>query len=56
MTQDQYIIKRKQNILEFGETQSDISEACRKLDVSRQHHYDINWTLQKEGLEGGFLE
>jgi len=41
MTQDQYVIRRKLNILELGETLGNISEACRKLGVSRQHHYDI---------------
>ena len=37
MTQDQYVIRRKLNILELGETLGNISEACRKLGVSRQH-------------------
>ena len=41
MTQDKYVIRRKLNILELGETLVNISEACRKLGVSRQHHYDI---------------
>ena len=31
MTQDQYVIRRKLNILELGETLGNISEACRKL-------------------------
>ena len=41
MTQDQYVIRRKLNILELGETLGNISEACRRLNISRQHHYDI---------------
>ena len=52
MTQDQYVIRRKLNILELGETLGNISEACRKLGVSRQHHYDIKSALEEEGLEG----
>lgn len=52
MTQNQYIIRRKLNILELGATLGNISEACRKLGVSRQHHYDIKTALAEEGLEG----
>jgi molybdenum-dependent DNA-binding transcriptional regulator ModE len=35
MTQSQYAIRRKLNILELGETLGNISDACRKLGVSR---------------------
>ena len=52
MTQSQYLIKRKLNILELGATLCSISEACRKLGVSRQHYYDIKSALEEEGLEG----
>jgi len=52
MTQSQYIIKRKLNILEFGQTLGNISEACRKLGISRQHYYDIKQAIDEEGLEG----
>jgi transposase len=52
MTQKQYVIRRKLNILELGETLGNISEACRKLGVSRQHHYDIKSAIEEEGLEG----
>jgi transposase len=52
MTQAQYIISRKVNILELGEKLGNISEACRKLGVSRQHFYDIKSTLEEEGIEG----
>ena len=52
MTQAQYIIGRKVNILELGEKLGNISEACRKLGVSRQHFYDIKSTLEEEGIEG----
>ena len=52
MTQSQYVIRRKLNILALGETLGNISEACRKLGVSRQHHYDIKTALEEEGLEG----
>lgn len=54
MTQRQYIIDRKANILELGRTLGNISEACRKLGVSRQHYYDIKKTIEEEGLEGLF--
>ena len=49
MTQQQYIIGRKLNILELGKTLGNISEACRRLGVSRQHYYDIKQTIEEEG-------
>jgi len=52
MTQSQYIINRKLNILDLGNTLGNISEACRKLGVSRQHYYDIKQAIAEEGLEG----
>jgi transposase InsO family protein len=52
MTQAQYIINRKLNILELGQTLGNISEACRKLGVSRQHYYDIKQAIEEEGLQG----
>lgn len=52
MTQQQYIIGRKLNILELGKTLGNISEACRRLGVSRQHYYDIKQTIEDEGLDG----
>ena len=52
MTQSQYVIRRKLNILELGETLGNISEVCRKLGVSRQHYYDIKPVIEEEGLEG----
>ena len=29
-----------------------ISEACRRIGVSRQHYYDIKNALAEEGIEG----
>lgn len=52
MTQQQYIINRKLNIMELGSTLGNISEACRRLGVSRQHYYDIKQAIEEEGLEG----
>lgn len=52
MTQQQYIIERKLNIVELGETLGNISEACRRLGVSRQHYYDIRDAISQEGLAG----
>lgn len=52
MTQSQYIINRKLNIVELGKRLGNISEACRKLGVSRQHYYDIKRAIDEEGLEG----
>ena len=52
MTQRQYIITRKLNILDLGRTLGNISEACRKLGVSRQHYYDIRQAIEADGLEG----
>lgn len=52
MTQRQYIINRKLNILELGTTLGNISDACRKLGISRQHYYDIKTAIEEEGLEG----
>ena len=45
MTQSQYLIKRKLNILELCEALGSISEACRKLGVSR-HIFDPSGEYQ----------
>ena len=52
MTQQQYIINRKLSILDLGRTLGNISDACRKLGVSRQHYYDIKKAIDEEGLDG----
>jgi len=52
MTQQQYIIKRKLNIVELAEQLGNISSACRQLGVSRRHYYDIKTALEEEGVEG----
>ncbi len=51
MIQQHYIIKRKFNILDFAEQHSNISKACRKLGVSRQHYYDITGAPKRHGVE-----
>lgn len=52
MTEKQYLISRKLNVLNFADQMKNISEACRRLGVSRQHYYDIKHTLTEEGVEG----
>jgi len=52
MTQQQYIINRKLSIIDLGKTLGNISDACRKLGVSRQHYYDIKKAIEEEGLDG----
>ena len=52
MTQQQYIISRKLNILELGDVLGDISESRLELGVSRQHYSDIKRAMEEEGLEG----
>lgn len=52
MTQQQYIINRKLNIFELSEQLGNISEACRRLGVSRRHFYDIKTALEEEGVTG----
>lgn len=52
MTQDQYIIQRKLSVIDLAKTLGNISEACRKLGVSRQHYYDIKTALKEDGVEG----
>jgi transposase InsO family protein len=52
MTQQQYIISRKVNIVELANTLGNISEACRNLGVSRQHYYDIKTAIKEDGIEG----
>lgn len=52
MTQQQYIIRRKLNLVELSSQLGNISEACRKLGVSRQHYYDIKAALEEDGIEG----
>ena len=52
MTTKEYLISRKLNVLDFADQMKNISEACRKIGVSRQHYYDIKNTLAEEGIEG----
>jgi len=52
MTQQQYIIRRKLNIVDLSSQLGNISEACRKLGVSRRHYYDIKSALEEDGVEG----
>jgi len=52
MTQQQYIINRKLNIFELSEQLGNISEACRRLGVSRRHFYDIKTAFEEEGVTG----
>ena len=51
-TASKYIIQRKLNIVDLAATLGNISDACRKLGVSRQHYYDIKGAIQEDGLEG----
>lgn len=51
MTQEQYIIK-KLNILDFAEQLGNISEACRKLGISRKHYYNIRKANEEHGVDG----
>lgn len=50
MTNDQYIIQRKLNLVEFAQSMRNISKACKDMGVSRQHFYDIKKTLKEEGI------
>ena len=52
MTTQQYIINRKLGMLELGKKLQNVSEACRKLGVSRQHYYDIKSMVEENGIEG----
>lgn len=52
MNEKQYLIQRKLIVLDFADQMKNISEACRKLGVSRQHYNDIKSTLPEEGVEG----
>lgn len=52
MTNQQYLINRKLNILELGKKLENVSEACRRLGVSRQHFYDIKSLVEESGIEG----
>ena len=52
MTREQYVIKRKMNVLDLGRELGNISDACRKLGISRQHYYDIRKAVTEEGVQG----
>ena len=52
MTQEQYIINRKLNIVELSEQLGNISQACKNLGISRQHYYDIKGAIEEDGIEG----
>ena len=45
MTQQQYIINRKVNIVELAQTLGNISEACRNLGVSRPYKLSGNFLI-----------
>jgi len=34
---------------------NNVSKACRKLGISRQHYHDIRKAIEEEGLEGLFV-
>lgn len=52
MTQQQYLINRKLNLVEFADTIRNISEACKQMGVSRQHYYDIKKAIREDGVQG----
>ena len=52
MTQQQYLINRKLNIVEFADTLKNITKACKRLGVSRQHYYDIKTAIEEDGVQG----
>ena len=52
MTQQQYLINRKLNLIDFSDTLRNISQACKQMGVSRQHYYDIKKTIREEGVQG----
>jgi transposase InsO family protein len=52
MTQQQYVIRRKLNVVELATTLGSISEAYRKLNVNRQHDYDVKKALAEESVQG----
>jgi len=52
MTREQYVIKRKTNMLDLAHQLGNISDACRKLGISRQHFYDIKKAVEEEGVTG----
>lgn len=43
---------RRFQMLEFGEALGNISEACRKMDISRSQFYTYKKRYQEQGLEG----
>jgi len=52
MTTQQCLIQRKLNIVELGQTLGNVSEACRRLGVSRRHFYDIKAEVEENGIDG----
>ncbi len=52
MTKQQYLINRKLNMLDLATTLGNISEACRKLGVTRQHYYDVKQVVEEFGVDG----
>ena len=39
MTQQQYLINRKLNIVELADTMKNITKDCKRLGASRQYYY-----------------
>ena len=43
---------RRLQLLEFGEALGNISEACRKMGISRSQFYEYKQRYQEQGIEG----
>ncbi len=52
MTQQDYVIQRKLNILDFASQMKSISSACRQMGISRTHYYDIKNAIAEDGIAG----
>ncbi len=52
MTQQDYVIARKLNILDFASQMKNISLACRQMGISRTHYYDIKNAIAEDGIAG----
>jgi hypothetical protein len=42
------------NVVELAQTLGNFSEACRILNVSREHYYDIKSAIIEDGIDGLF--
>lgn len=51
-TSERKLAEHRMRMLQFAETLGNVSEACRKMGISRSQFYEYKKRFEKNGLEG----